>query len=234
MKTNDYFYVPLDEHVNVELLKSMNGPFLAKLSELAEKQADRLSKFSAGETLRPNDPKRTGVLTIHLRECIKGSYDDIHVAENYADSAWVEHFPELMGFISGLPFESYGRAFIIFDPNGRETPVHRDHNDPSKKQEFIWFTTNLNKRFFILDRQTNQKRYSTHYALWFNTRHYHGVEASGDLTVSVRVDGVFTHEFRDLVTHFQPLAEPRRDYLREKLARRLHHIRNRYLPSVLR
>jgi hypothetical protein len=66
--------------------------------------------------------------------------------------------------------------------------------------EFIWFRTNLNKPFFMLDPRTGEKRTVRSHSAWFDTvNQYHGGEATGELAFSIRVDGVFSDDFRALI-----------------------------------
>lgn len=49
----------------------------------------------------------------------------------------------------------------------------------------------------MLNHKTNEKLYIESYSAWFDTvNQYHGSDAREGLTFSIRVDGVFTDEFR--------------------------------------
>jgi hypothetical protein len=110
-----------------------------------------------------------------------------------------------MEFIETLPFKATGRMLIMYDDVSRPVPAHRDHTDTDTCHEFIWFRTNLSKPFYMLDHRTGDKLYVESYSAWFDTvNQFHGTDAGEGLTFSVRVDGVFTDEFRGLI--------PRPDY----------------------
>jgi hypothetical protein len=49
----------------------------------------------------------------------------------------------------------------------------------------------------MLDSRTNEKLYVDSYSAWFDTvNQYHGTDEYDGLAFSIRVDGVFTDEFR--------------------------------------
>jgi hypothetical protein len=102
-----------------------------------------------------------------------------------------------MAFIATLPFKATGRMLVIYDDSGRAVSAHRDHDSRDLCHEFIWFRTNLGKPFYMLDPDTGEKLYVASHAAWFDTvNQFHGADATGELSFSIRVDGVFTDEFR--------------------------------------
>ena len=49
----------------------------------------------------------------------------------------------------------------------------------------------------MLDPASGRRVYVKSHAAWFDTvNQYHGADATGELSVSIRVDGVFNDEFR--------------------------------------
>jgi hypothetical protein len=51
--------------------------------------------------------------------------------------------------------------------------------------------------FYLLNRDTGEKLYVDSHTAWFGTvNQNHGADASDGLTFSIRVDGVFSDEFR--------------------------------------
>ena len=102
-----------------------------------------------------------------------------------------------MEFIETLPFERTGRIMIIYDNEGSEVPAHRDHLETEVCHDFIWFRTNLRKPFYVYNDHTREKLYVTSYSAWFDTvNQFHGSDGAGALSFSVRVDGVFSPDFR--------------------------------------
>ena len=102
-----------------------------------------------------------------------------------------------MAFISTLPFETTARMIIIGDPEGRMVTAHRDHDRTDVRHEFIWFRTNLVKPFYVFDRRKDEKKYIKSHAAWFDTvNQFHGADACGGMSFSIRVDGTFTEAFR--------------------------------------
>jgi hypothetical protein len=85
---------------------------------------------------------------------------------------------------------------IIYDPLGRAVSAHRDHDDPELCHEFIWLRTNLDKPFYMQS-ETGERAYVRSHSAWFDTvNQYHGGDATGRLAFSIRVDGIFSDEFR--------------------------------------
>ena len=112
--------------------------------------------------------------------------------------------PPLMEFIDTLPFEATGRMLIMYDPTGGAVSAHRDHDSPELCHEFIWFRTNLDKPFFMLDHRSGEKLYVTSHSAWFDTvNQFHGADATGDLSISIRVDGIFRDDFRRQIPYPQ-------------------------------
>lgn len=88
-----------------------------------------------------------------------------------------------MSFIATLPFEATGRIIIMYDDSGRAVSAHRDHDSVDLCPEFLWFRTNLEKPFYMLNPTTGEKRYVASHAAWFDTVYqYHGADATGALS----------------------------------------------------
>jgi hypothetical protein len=86
---------------------------------------------------------------------------------------------------------------IMYDDSGRSVTAHRDHDGEELCHEFIWFRTNLEKPFYMLNPETGEKLYVTSHAAWFDTvNQYHGADRTGELSWSIRVDGRFSDAFR--------------------------------------
>ena len=189
-------YKSLDEYVDVDRLKSLDGHMIEKLQN---HMATNDERFLTGPMkLRPWNPTKTGSRTISLTSMI-GRYDflDIDKPEKWQPTKWADEFSPLMSFIETLPFTATGRILIIYDAEGRKVTAHRDHCFIDLRHEFIWFRTNLTKKFYVCDAKTKRKKYVESYSAWFDTvNQYHGCDASRTLTFSVRVDGVFSEDFR--------------------------------------
>jgi hypothetical protein len=105
-----------------------------------------------------------------------------------------------MDFIRTLPFKATGRMLIMYDTEGRPVTAHRDHMEQDICHEFIWFRTNKKKPFYMLNHVTGEKRYVDSYSAWFDTvNQFHGADACDGLSFSIRVDGIFSDEFRTLI-----------------------------------
>ncbi len=102
-------------------------------------------------------------------------------------------------------FEQYGsvKIFINFQHTG--TLTHRDYvdlNEPSK-DEFIWLGFSPHKHLYIFDPESQTKVYATGIANYFNTNNWHGSGPSPFACYSIRVDGIFSDQFKQRMAESQ-------------------------------
>ena len=209
-----------------EQLFTLDAMIADKLAEYCSRET---SLFHAGLRLDPTVPMHSGTRTVNLYVQAKSEYSYYKISDPdcHQPTEHAEDFPELVQFIEKLPLKSFGRAFIIFDFEGLDEPVHRDHEYEDLEQEFIWLRPNKIKQFHIYDRHTRKKHYVDSYSCWFNTRHFHGVTGVPGLAVSIRVDGTFTDELREHIKK-QALVPPTNYTLMERISRR---IKRRFFKS---
>ena len=198
-------YVDFDRFIDVDRLRALDGFIAERIEHHIQTEQD--SFFLNQHTLEANAPYVPGVREIWLSKTLPGvpyDYLDLDKPALWAPTAAAEEFAPLMDFIATLPFAATGRALIIYDDGGNEVPAHRDHIDPELCHEFIWMRTRFNKRFYMLDPSTGAKKYVTSHSAWFDSvNQFHGADGSDELSFSIRVDGVFTDEFRRRI----PFAE---------------------------
>lgn len=191
-------YKSLDNFVNIGRLRSLDGYIRERIEAHIRRASDPLFlNLHRLETVSAYEP---GVREIWLARTVPGTpydYLDLDRTDLWQRTDAASEFGELMSFIDTLPFSSTGRMLIIYDDGGREVPAHQDHQEPEVCYEFIWFRTNLGKPFYVLDQISGRKEYVDSYTAWFDTvNQFHGSDAVDRLTFSIRVDGVFTDEFR--------------------------------------
>jgi hypothetical protein len=190
-------YKSFDPFIDVERLKSLDVFMAAQIRQHMARDEDH--RFYTGPyRLNPETAGRAGSRMIYLTESnMPDSYFDLDKPEVWARAEAAAEFEPLMDFIATLPFRHTGRMLIIYDDVARPGPAHRDHVDTSLCHEFIWFRTNMTKRFYMLDPKTGERDYVESYSAWFDTvNQFHGSDAHEGLSFSVRVDGVFTDAFR--------------------------------------
>ena len=190
-------YKSMDEFIDVERLRSLDGYIRQRIKRRLAEQRDY--KFYTGPyKLNNSIPDRPGSRMIYLAYSEKpDSYFDLDRTELWHPTAAAEEFALLMDFIRTLPFQSTGRMLIMYDDVRREVPAHRDHVETDICHEFMWFRTNLTKPFYMLDHNTGEKKYVDGYSAWFDTvNQFHGSDPFEGLAFSIRVDGIFTDEFR--------------------------------------
>ena len=193
-------YMDLDRFIDVPRLRSLNG-FLVERIEARLSAAKDIAFYTGPFLLDAQAPSVPGSRMIYLsRPRARDDYYDLDQPEMWQPSDEVAEFAPLMDFIATLPFKATGRMLIMYDPTGRAVSAHRDHDSSELCHEFIWFRTNFDKPFYMLDPATGQQQYVRSHAAWFDTVHqFHGADASGGLSFSIRVDGQFTDAFREQI-----------------------------------
>jgi hypothetical protein len=117
--------------------------------------------------------------------------------------------PSTLAFVRTLPFASIGRCNIMgLEANDWGT-VHHDgehanRSDDDDADEFITIYPVHNKSLFLWDEPAQREVVvGGASAVWFNDYDFHGVHSAPHFRYSIRVDGVFTDEFRaQLVERF--------------------------------
>jgi hypothetical protein len=123
----------------------------------------------------------------------------------------ITHFPKLIKWLdslTGTVFEKYGRVIFFIHEHDCELLVHRDgtayrpHNN-----EFIWINPLGAKSFFVYDEDTGDKHHVPCRAAFFNDLDMHGGDPKPHMTWTLRVDGIFTEEFKkklkiDQLSHY--------------------------------
>jgi hypothetical protein len=190
-------YVDFDRLIDVPRLRALDGYVRERLEKRVNAARD-LAFYTGPFLLDAREPYLPGSRLVSLSQCAAGEdYYDLDRPDLWTPSADAGEFPELMDFIATLPFKATGRMIIMYDDSGRAVPAHRDHDSAELCHEFIWFRTNLDKPFYMLAPETGEKLYVRSHAAWFDTvNQFHGADATGGLSFSIRVDGRFTDEFR--------------------------------------
>ena len=190
----------MDPFIDVGRLVALDGFLTERLRARLDAARDR--QFYTGPFLLEADaPDRPGSRMIELsRSREPENYYDLDRTEIWESTAEAEEFAPLMDFIATLPFAATARILIMYDPSGRAVSAHKDHDSPELCHEFIWFRTNLSKPFYMLNPKTGERAYVAGHAAWFDTvNQFHGADASGGLSFSIRVDGVFADPFRSRI-----------------------------------
>jgi hypothetical protein len=191
-------YKSLDEFIDVKALRSLDDYITERIEQHIAHAND--SYFLNDHPLDETSAHETDVREIWLSQTKPGvpyNYLDLDKPELWLPSAASAEFPLLMDFIATLPFSALGRMLIIYDHTGTVVPAHRDHVFTDLCHEFIWLRTNRRKPFYLLNSETNQKLYVDSYSAWFDSvNQFHGSDAAEGLSFSIRVDGVFSEQFR--------------------------------------
>ena len=190
-------YKSMDEFLDISRLRSLDGYIRSRIERRLAHQND--PKFYTGPyTLVEHNAGRPGSRMIYLKEStLPDDYFDLDRTELWQVSPAAAEFTLLMDFIAKLPFKSTGRTMIMYDDVPRAVPAHRDHTETEVLHDFIWFRTNLDKPFYMLNPQTGEKKNVQGYSAWFDTvNQFHGSDEVDKLAFSVRMDGIFSDEFK--------------------------------------
>ena len=190
-------YKSFDEFVDVDALRTLDGYVRSRIKRRLAAEQDR--RFNTGPFLLDQSAAdRPGTRMIYLSRSRRAeNYYDLDNADVWEPTEAASEFAELMQFIATLPFRKTGRMMIIYDDVARPVSAHRDHDSTDLCHEFVWFRTNLDKPFYMLDPGTGEKRYVQSHCAWFDTvNQFHGGDGRDGLTFSIRVDGVFHDDFR--------------------------------------
>lgn len=204
-------YKSFDEFIDVERLKSLDGYLTQRIREHIEARKD-IQFYTGPFRLKESSPDRPGTRMIYLAHSNRpDSYFDLDRTELWKRTPEAAEFSPLMDFIETLPFKATGRMLIMYDDIARPVSAHRDHESPEVCHEFIWFRTNLSKPFYMLNHHTHEKQYVESYSAWFDTvNQFHGTDPQEGLSFSIRVDGLFTDEFRRRIPKpaYNPASTP--------------------------
>lgn len=190
-------YKSFDEFIDVERLKALDGYIIERIERHIAARTD-MQFYTGPFRLENSLPDRPGSRMIYLAQSrLPDSYFDLDRTELWEPTPATGEFALLMDFIATLPFKSTGRMLIMYDDVQRPVPAHRDHTEQDICHEFVWFRTNLRKPFFMLNHKTGEKQYVESYSAWFDSvNQFHGTDPGEGITFSIRVDGIFTDEFR--------------------------------------
>jgi hypothetical protein len=193
-------YKSFDEFIDVDWLKSLDGYVTERIERRLTAQND-VQFYTGPFRLDTKHADRPGSKMIYLSQSVlPDDYYNLDKPEVWEPAPAAEEFSELMNFIATLPFKATGRMLIMYDPEGRAVTAHRDHVSYELCHEFVWFRTNLRKPFYMLNEKTGAKQYVESHSAWFDTvNQFHGGDARDGLAFSIRVDGIFSDDFRDQI-----------------------------------
>jgi len=193
-------YKDLDPFIDVERLRALDG-FIADRLRRRLTIAEDLAFYTGPFLLNAEAPVLPGSRMVELsRSREPDNYYDLDRADLWEPTQEAQEFAPLMDFIATLPFAATARMMIMYDASGRAVSAHKDHDSQELCHEFIWFRTNLDKPFYMLDPVTGERLTVAGHAAWFDTvNQFHGGDATGELSFSIRVDGVFSDEFRRMI-----------------------------------
>ena len=190
-------YKSFDDFIDVDRLKSLDRYIIERLERRLAQQKD-IQFYTGPFRLAAEAPDKPGSKMVYLSQPTgEDNYYNLDNPEAWQEAEGALEFSELMDFIRTLPFKATGRMLIMYDLEGRAVTAHRDHVSYDLCHEFIWFRTNLRKPFYMLNENTGEKQYVESHSAWFDTvNQFHGGDASNELAFSIRVDGVFSDDFR--------------------------------------
>jgi len=142
----------------------------------------------------------------YLREPAKGqdpigAYMKKGNSESYDWTRNINNFPGLKTWLDsliGTVFEQYGRILFFIHDHDCSLLLHRDGmKSMPHRSEFLWINPMGLKKFYVYDEDT-ETRHDVHAkAAFFNDLDMHGGDVNSQMTWTLRIDGVFTQQFRE-------------------------------------
>lgn len=193
-------YQDMDPFIDVARLRSLDAYVRERLERRLQTAKD-LAFYTGPFLLDGRDPHLPGSRLVYLAQSEREQdYYDLDNCDLWHPTPDAEEFSELMDFIAELPFEATARMIIMYDDSGRSVSAHRDHDSIDLCHEFVWFRTNLDKPFYMLNSDTGEQLYVKSHSAWFDTvNQFHGADATGELSFSIRVDGRFQKDLREQI-----------------------------------
>ncbi len=181
---DDYMALPNDSEIKVvgeELRKFDNTVFLEFL-KYAFQAHDSIYLYYLWNTKKPGwkentDPRQLDDLARFFPETVK----------------WVDKL------IEDKIFSFIGRAYIVSIESGGLSFEHFDEPADAASpevSEFIHIRPDLIRPFYVYNPQTKTRHYIQTRVGWFNDKDVHGGDIVFNPSYSIRIDGIFTNEFR--------------------------------------
>jgi len=143
-------------------------------------------------------------LTTYLKYAL-GAYDSYTlytIVKENSKTEFKSHFPNLtnwvLDFLSNNQMQHIHSAILmVLDSSG----IPWEHQDPEPSwegeiAEFIHIKTDLDRPFYMVDPNTNQRVYINTRVAWWDETDWHGGEPINKPTYTLRITGTFTEEFR--------------------------------------
>lgn len=127
---------------------------------------------------------------------------------NSIDFFWTDeskNFSTLKTWCEKLPFDKLGSVSLLLMMPGSPMPMHRDlfyiDDNYEHQESFIWFDPLKSRSMYVLDKNTEEKYFmkgGISY-IWNNHDWHGGVEPTSNLTWTLRVEGIFSEDFKKKV-----------------------------------
>jgi hypothetical protein len=142
--------------------------------------------------------------SVYLKEAIDHTNLQVYLEKandkfyTYNDN--IQFFPNVQKWLESLigdVFTQFGRTLFFVHEHDCELLTHRDGTKyRPHKNEFLWINPTGIKNFFIYDEDREEKHYVKSRCAFFNDLDMHGGEKNSTMTWTLRIDGVFTDQFR--------------------------------------
>ncbi len=113
-------------------------------------------------------------------------------------------FPKTIEWCYSLPmFSEIGRMNVFGVHPNNPVSCHRDKN-PAEwliDDEFVMILPVLKKPLYVYDDVKKEKHYINCHVAAFNDLDYHGADATTEFSYTIRIDGVFTPEYKERVKY---------------------------------
>lgn len=150
-------------------------------------------------------------LALYLKYAM-GAYDPYQVfplfSHTFTDkvktkemSGICKYVPNLIKWIDNIEIFSYiDRAyFLLLEPGGISVEHFDSSENPEVPREFIHIRSSVDRPFYVREHTNSKKIYIDARVAYFNDQDWHGGEPDIKSGYTLRIDGVFTDEFRKIL-----------------------------------
>ena len=189
-------YVSLDKYINTDKLNRL-GKYLY-MSPKFKKMTDNVRFHNIHK--KATKTKQINVTEPNFIQNFKNYHYNKRYKKYYNETKYYTDIEYLKEFIESLPFfKEIGFIRIWVDYTGNMGSAHIDHSYKDLKDEFVWLCPYGYKKLYV--KRNGRKEYiqDNHKCIWFNTQQLHGIDYTGKFSISIRIDGIFTDEFRKII-----------------------------------
>ena len=190
-------YVVLDQFINKAKLDQL-GKYLYTSPAFKEIYTNNTSYLNLHK--KQTQIKQINITEPNFKHSFRAHHYNKRYSKFYDKTKYYTDIKFLGEFIESLPFfKDIGFIKLWVDFKGGEGKGHVDHTMKDLTDEFVWICPYGYKKLYVVKNGVKHHIKKNHKCIWFNTKQTHGIDSTGDFSISLRIDGVFTEEFRQII-----------------------------------